>query len=188
MSVVWAACTTTSSYTWLSKPGFVTFRLYFPSDKLTNAYVPPPCVSALRKSLVVRSRSSSCAPCTTSPLGSMTVTVTVPSEPCCAQDDQAHHEVNTTTGRSSAQHKSSFGTYKAAKALHSRSNHPRKTPGARTSRPFPNPSGLRAYSHRKLRISDLANVYPMAGFCILYSIPLSTIISLTSEEAIGAHP
>src|SRR5438552_17716966 len=33
---------------------------------------------------VARSRNSSCAPGTTLPLGSRTVTVTAPSDPCCA--------------------------------------------------------------------------------------------------------
>src|SRR5216683_6605296 len=85
MSVVCAASETTSSYTCVWKPALVTVNLYFPSGRLTKVCVPWPWVSPLRTSFVAKSRSSSCAACTTLPLGSRTVTVTVPSEPCCAQ-------------------------------------------------------------------------------------------------------
>src|ERR1700722_6802775 len=84
MSVVWAACTITSVNTCVWKPAFDTVSLYFPRERFTKVWVPCSWVSALRTSFVVRSRSSSCAPCTTLPLGSSTVNVTVPSEPCCA--------------------------------------------------------------------------------------------------------
>src|ERR1035438_5850953 len=85
MSVVWAACTTTSVNTCVWKPLFETVSLYFPRERLTKVCVPFSCVSPLLPSFVVRSRSSSCAPWTTLPVESRTVTVTVPSEPCWAQ-------------------------------------------------------------------------------------------------------
>src|SRR5260370_4930467 len=85
MSVVCAASETTSSYTCVWKPVLVTVNLYFPSGRLTKVCVPWPWVSPLRTSFVAKSRSSSCAACTTLPLGSRTVTFTLPSEPCCAQ-------------------------------------------------------------------------------------------------------
>src|SRR5580692_1911011 len=85
MSVVCAACTMTSVNTSAWKPVFFTVSRYFPRERFTKVCVPFSCVSAFRKSFVATSRSSSWAPCTTLPLGSTMLTVTVPSEPFCGQ-------------------------------------------------------------------------------------------------------
>src|SRR4051794_20244335 len=82
-SVVFVACTSTASNTCDLKPCFETASLYVPNGKLTNVWVPEDDVSPLRITLVPMSRSSTCAPGTTLPLGSRTVTDTVPSDPCC---------------------------------------------------------------------------------------------------------
>src|SRR5215469_1051272 len=84
-SVVFVACTMTVSKTCDLKPSLETLRRYVPSERLTNVYVPAAWVSAVLAVLVAKSRNSRCAPGTTLPLGSNTVTVTVPSEPCWAQ-------------------------------------------------------------------------------------------------------
>src|SRR5215469_15086257 len=83
ISVVFVACTITVSKTCALNPSFDTLNLYVPSGRLTNAYVPVAWVSAVIALLVPKLRSSKCAPGTILPLGSRTVTVTVPSV-CCA--------------------------------------------------------------------------------------------------------
>src|SRR5437879_5842478 len=109
---------------------------------------------------VARSRSSSCAPGTTLPLGSRTVTVTVPSDPCCAN---ALGRARNTVRRIAAN-----GRNAEIMDLRDIVNPPAHKIGLETDRQQPLAPAI---PNDKTRIGKRLLV--LVGFCILYSLRLS---------------
>src|SRR5438309_10516926 len=108
---------------------------------------------------VARSRSSSCAPGTTLPLGSRTVTVTVPSDPCCAN---ALGRARNTVRRIAAN-----GRNAEIMDLRDIVNPPAHKIGLETDRQQPLAPAIPNENALGKRLPVLV------GFCILYSPRLS---------------
>src|SRR5215469_17066345 len=169
ISVVFVACTITVSKTCALNPSFDTLNLYVPSGRLTNAYVPVAWVSAVIALLVPKLRSSKCAPGTILPLGSRTVTVTVPSV-CCAQAQG--RAINRTAERHEARLIRIEDTRDIRLPPANEVQHTKqpviRPPIFNEQRQHPR-RGARADSRRK----HYGKRFLMAGFCILYSEWLS---------------
>src|SRR6266496_6107729 len=142
------------------------FSRYLPSDRLTNVNVPESWVSPRRVLLVARSTNSNFAPGTILPEGSRTVTVTVPSEPCCARE--AGTEMIQLTRAS---------VTKRVEAADLRDIRP----------PRENviPGGVSGQNSRPIR--DNRNTYSdkfrLVGFCIQYAEWLSSTFLCTDGKA-----